>query len=404
MFYFSHLLDQGLGGIDATAIVPAVTGIGYAILLASFLVAIYQAAMRGGDLAALAAAAIRYLVVAIILANWSALFRELNAGFAQVSGFISSSSGAGDMFLAWMDQLSTQFTGNGFSVLIPAVSGSMAAIVTALMCLAAYLIYAVMVAVFAFFYVLYGCLLYVLGPLILASLPALGMNKLAKSYAASLVAWNSWAILYGTFAALITAIHFDRVDQVMNQGFLAGFFAGTADSTILGLVSVFYALALGLIPLIARQLIAGDAGSTAYALVRAASAAAADLRSAAVGFELGGRTSSALGESGMAGSTLSSGSGFAAAAGFSSSTPPPQPTLADTIRNGIRSAVDSSFPPAPPEAMGQESEPAASSAVLAAAPVAQSRRAPRPPHPGSLAQLVAFHAGRIAADAMKGGG
>src|SRR5690242_11137114 len=156
MFYFSHLLDQGLGGIDATAIVPAVTGIGYAILLASFLVAIYQAAMRGGDLAALAAAAIRYLVVAIILANWSALFRELNAGFAQVAGFISSSSGAGDMFLAWMDQLSTQFTGNGFSALIPAVSGSMAAIVTALMCLAAYLVYAVMVAVFAFFYVLYG--------------------------------------------------------------------------------------------------------------------------------------------------------------------------------------------------------------------------------------------------------
>jgi len=404
MFYFSHLLDQGLGGIDATAMIPAVIGIGYAILLVSFLVAIYQAAMRGGDLQALAAAAARYLVVAILLANWSALFRELNSAFAQVAGFISTSSGAGDMFLAWMDQLSTQFTSNGFSTLIPAVSGSMAAIVTALMCLAAYLIYAVMVAVFAFFYVLYGCLLYVLGPLILAALPALGMNRLAKSYAASLVAWNSWAILYGTFAALITAIHFDRIDQVMNQGFLAGFFAGTADSTVLGLVSVFYALALGLIPLIARHLIAGDTGSTAYSLVRAAGAAAADLRAAAAGFELGGRSGSALGGSAVTGSAVSAGGGFSGTAGFSSSTPPPQPTLADSIRDGIRSAVDGSFSAAPPEPAGQDSEPAASSAAFAPMAAAGSpARARSLPHPGSLAQLIAFHAGRIAGDAVKGG-
>ena len=396
MFYFSHLLEQGLGGIDDSAIIPTVIGIGYAILLVSFLLAIYQAAMRGGDLQALAAAAVRYLVVAIILGNWSALFRELNSGFAQIAAFISSSAAAGDMFLAWMDQLSAQFTTNGFNALIPAISGSMAAIVTALMCLAAYVIYAVMIAVFAFFYVLYGCLLYVLGPLVLAALPALGVNQLAKSYAANLLAWNSWAILYGTFAALITAIHFDRVDQVMNQGFLAGFFAGAADSTILGLVSIFYALALGLIPFLARRLISADAGSSAYALVRAAAAAAADLRSAAAGFELGGRSGSVLGEAGRAGGAGAGDGGSWGTAGISSSSPPPQPTLADSIRNGIRSAVDSSSPPAPPEPVREDNS-------AAAATGGAGHQRLRAPHPGTLAQLVAFHGGRIVADAVKGG-
>jgi len=50
MFYFEQLLRQGLEGIGHTGVLPAVIGIGYAILLVSFLVGIYQAALGGGDL------------------------------------------------------------------------------------------------------------------------------------------------------------------------------------------------------------------------------------------------------------------------------------------------------------------------------------------------------------------
>src|SRR5262249_19179525 len=105
MFYFQYLLNQGLAGIDRTAIVPTVTGIAYTVLLIGFLIGLYQAAMRGGDLQALGITATKYLIVAIILANWSAVFREVNDSFAQLAQFISNSSGAGDMFLSWMDQL-----------------------------------------------------------------------------------------------------------------------------------------------------------------------------------------------------------------------------------------------------------------------------------------------------------
>src|SRR5579859_5398684 len=140
MFYFQHLLEQGLGGIDSSAVLPGVIAIAYTILLISFLIGIYQAAMRSGDLQALAVASLRYLVVALALANWSSLFREVNSSFDQVSASIAGNGGY--IFSAWMDQLSAQLTANGFSALLPSISGGLAAIVTALLVLAAYLIYA----------------------------------------------------------------------------------------------------------------------------------------------------------------------------------------------------------------------------------------------------------------------
>jgi hypothetical protein len=113
MFYFQQLLQQGLNGIDRTAMVSTVIGIGYTILLIGFLLGLYQSAMRGGDVQALAVTGIKYLVIAIILANWSTVFRQVNDSFNLLAQFIDNSSGAGDMFLSWFDQLKQQFSTNG---------------------------------------------------------------------------------------------------------------------------------------------------------------------------------------------------------------------------------------------------------------------------------------------------
>src|SRR5258708_38718549 len=196
------------------------------------------------------------------------------------------------MFLSWFDQLKQQFTNNGVAAILPAISASFAAMATGLMVLVAYLIYAMAVVVFAFFYVLYGCVLYVFGPIVLALLPIAGIGQLAKGYATNLMIWNAWGILYATFGSLITALQFNRVDQVMNQGFFGGFFQGTSDSLILGLVSVLYALALILIPFIAKRLISGDVGSSAFSLVRAGPAAAGALVSGISGGAAGLATGS----------------------------------------------------------------------------------------------------------------
>ncbi|MGB8132394.1 MAG: hypothetical protein WCG81_21585, partial [Candidatus Angelobacter sp.] len=317
------------------------------------------------------------------------------------------SSGAGDMFLSWMDQLKQQFAGNGLSTILPAVAATFAAITTTLLLLAAYLIYAMMVVVFAFFYVLYGCVLYVLGPLVLALLPMAGVGQLAKTYATNLMIWNAWGILYATFGSLITAIQFNRVDQVANQGFLKGFFLGSSDSTILGLVSIFYALALGLIPFIAKRIITGDVGSSAYALVRAGAVAVGAAVSAGAGFAAGagaGAGASGAGAgSGGGGSGATAGHGFAGGntGAMSSSMPPPQPSLAQTIRSGMMSAASSGPPPAP--AASSNAAPAGEAgAPQRSGDAAQSNGGSgRGFRPVGTLQTVAFHAARMAGGALK---
>jgi len=406
MFYFQQLLNQGLNGIDKTAMITTVVGIGYTILVVGFLIGLYQAALRGGDVQSLAITGIKYLVIAIILANWSTVFREVNGSFNQVAQFIDNSSGAGDMFLSWFDQLKQQFSNNGAAAILPAINATFASITTALMLLAAYLIYAMMVVIFAFFYVLYGCVLYVLGPLVLALLPMAGVGQLAKSYATNLMIWNAWGILYATFGSLITAIQFNRVDEVMNQGFLQGFFRGSSDATVLGMVSIFYALALGLIPFIAKKLISGDVGSTASTFVRAAATAAGAAISAVSGFSAGaGAASEAAPAMTGAGAGASATAGTGAMA--SSSAPPPQPSLAQTIRSGVMSAMDESAPPAPSSEGGAKSEQAAAATAGAGSGGSASKRKSASStafRPVGVTQTVAFHAGRFAGRVVSGNG
>jgi hypothetical protein len=345
VFYFQQLLDTALGGIDATSIIPTVTNIAFAILLVGFLVGLYQAALRGGDLQALAVTAIKYLIVAMIIANWASVFRDVNGSFNAVANFIGSSSGAGDMFLNWMTQLKQQATTNPGLTFWDLINGDPAGTITVLLLVVAYVVYALAMIIFCFFYTLFGSVLYVLGPLVLALIPVSGVGQLGKTYAINLMIWNAWGILYAVFGALITAIHFNQVNDVLGNGFL-GFLRGVPDSVMLGLVSIFYALAIALVPFIAQRIISGDVGSSAFALVRGASVAAGAALAGVTGFASGASAASAS----AGGSGTASASSAGASAGIASSVPPPTPATSMTsfLRSGIASASNSETSPAPP--------------------------------------------------------
>src|SRR5690349_13484668 len=126
----------------------------FAILLIGFLVGLYQAVLRGGDLQALAVTAIKYLVVAMIVANWSTVFRDVNGSFNTISSFIGNSSGAGDMFISWMAQLQQQAQSNPNLTFWDMITGDAAGAITVGMLLVAYVIYALAIIVFCFFYTL----------------------------------------------------------------------------------------------------------------------------------------------------------------------------------------------------------------------------------------------------------
>jgi hypothetical protein len=338
VFYFQQLLNNALAGIDGTAIIPTVTNFAFAILLIGFLIGLYQAAFRGGDVQALAGTAIKYLVVAMIVSNWATVFRGVNGSFNTVANFIGSSSGAGDMFQSWMGQLQQQFANNPSLTLTDIITGDAAATITVVLLVVAYLLYALAMIVFCFFYTLFGAILYVVGPLVLALIPIPGVGQLGKAYAFNVMIWNAWGILYAVFGALITAIQVNQVNNILGNGFL-GFLKGTGDSIILGLVSIFYALAIALIPFLAKKIISGDAGSTVYSLVRTGASA------------LGTAVAGTFGiAAGLSSGSMGGGAGYAAggsgSAGASSS---PASGMGEFIRGGLSSAMTSnSSPPTPP--------------------------------------------------------
>jgi hypothetical protein len=274
------------------------------------------------------------------------------------------------MFQSWMGQLQQQFANNPALTLWDIITGDPAGTITVLLLLVAYVVYALAIIVFCFFYVLFGSLLYVLGPLVLALIPISGIGQLGKSYAVNLMVWNAWAILYATFGALITAIQFNRVDDVLGNGFL-GFLKGLPDSTMLGLVSIFYALAVALIPFIAKRVISGDVGSAAYSLVRAGVFAAGATVAAAVGMSVGAAAAPAGGGGAVAGSLVA-----ASPSG-----------MGDFIRGGVSSAMSSNAsPPTPPPS--SSSAPRKSSGFLY--------------RPHGAAQVLSYMAGRRLATAVGG--
>jgi hypothetical protein len=345
VFYFEHLLNTALAAIDGTRVIPTITNMAFAILLIGFLVGLYQAALRGGDLQALAVTAIKYLVVAMILSNWTTVFRDVNGSFTAVADFVSNSSGAGDMFMNWMTQLQQQATTNPNLTFWDMITGDISGTITVGLLLIAYIVYALAIIIFCFFYTLYGTVLYVIGPLVMALIPVSGIGQLGKTYAVNLMIWNAWGILYSVFGALITAIHFNQVNNVLGNGFL-GFLQGVPDSAMLGLVSIFYALAIAMVPFIAKGIISGDVGSTAFALVRAAATAAGAALAAVGGFAAGAGAGAAATPA-AAGASAGGGSSTMA---MSSSMPPPTPatSMAGFLQSGLSSAMNSNSSPVAP--------------------------------------------------------
>jgi hypothetical protein len=380
VFYFEKLLNMAMAGIDGTSVIPTITNIAFAILLVCFLVSLYQSALRGGDLQSLAISAIKYLVVAMLIANWASVFRDVNGSFNAIANFIGNSSGAGDMFLNWMSQLQQQATSNPGLTFWDMITGDPAGTITVLLLILAYLLYALAMIIFCFFYTLYGAVLYVLGPMVLALIPVAGVGQLGKSYAVNFMIWNSWGVLYAIFGALITAIQVNRVDDILGHGFL-GFLTSVPDSVMLGLVSIFYALAIAVIPFIAKRVISGDVGSSAYALVRAGAVSAGAALAGFAGFSTGISSASAA--------TASAGAGTSAASiSLASSTPPPAPasSMPDFIRSGVSSAMSSNSSPAPTPNSASEDT---SSRQLAGAMSGSRGHSSYRPH--SVSQVISFN-------------
>ena len=321
-FYFEQLLQQGLGGIDQQGITAAVLQIAGVLLLLTLLWSVYEAYSNGGEVRALGVAGLKYLVLGIVFLNYPAVFRAVNSMFNGVANGIYNMSGGLDTVQSWLNSLSQAWSTNPdwFSSIWNLVSGGAASILAGIITLAGYVLLPFTYTLFSLFYALYGAILYVVGPFVLALMPSRGLGQLGRSFFVNMMVFQCWGILYAIFQSLMSALQI--TDPMQFTGSFLHAFSGASQVIVMSLASVLLSIMIALIPFIASRIVRGDIGSTLMTVVGAAATAGA----------LASRLAFAGGQGVGAGRALS----------VEGPPPPPTPGPAGTISARSASSVSQS--------------------------------------------------------------
>ena len=267
MFYFEQLLLTALSGIDSYNITATVLGVAGAILLLSFLYSAYQAFAMGGDVRMLAIGGITYFILGLVFVNYGTVFRAVISMFNSVADFIYSSVGVGDLFNQWLNDLSNYFNQNGWSSLWGLINGGISGLLGALLIIVAFIIFPLSYTLFTLFYALYGTVLYVVGPFVLALLPARGYGQLARTYLLNLMIFGAWGLIYAILQALMTAVNMGSLSAVLNANGIMNSFFGSGEVILLAMASIVFSIAIAFIPFIASRIVRGEVGSTMLVMV-----------------------------------------------------------------------------------------------------------------------------------------
>jgi hypothetical protein len=268
-FYFEQVLQTALNGIDQNVTGPVLQLAG-AILILSLLYAVYEAYSNGGDVRALGVAGLKYLVLGLIFINYQQAFRSVNGMFNSVADFIYNTNGIGDVIQSWLNSVSAYVGQQGLSSFWTLVTGAISGLLDVLLILAGLIILPVSYTLFTLAYAMYGSILYIVGPFVLALWPSRAMGQLSRTYFVNLMIFQSWGLLYAILQVLITALQMNSVNAVLGGNGVLNAFVGSSQMVLLGAVSVLFSIAIALIPFIASRLVRGEVGSTVSALISGA--------------------------------------------------------------------------------------------------------------------------------------
>jgi len=269
-FYFEQVLQTALNGIDQNVTGP-VLQIAGVILILSLLYAVYEAYSNGGDVRALGVAGIKYLVLGLVFLNYQSAFRSVNGMFNSVADFIYNTNGIGDVIQNWLNSVSAYIGQQGLSSFWTLVTGALSGLLDVLLILVGLIILPVSYTLFTLAYAMYGSILYLVGPFVLALWPSRIMGQLSRTYFVNLMVFQSWGLLYAILQVLITALQMNSVNAVLNGNGVLNAFVGSSQMVLLGAVSVLFSIAIVLIPFIASRIVCGEVGNTVSAMISAAS-------------------------------------------------------------------------------------------------------------------------------------
>src|SRR5579884_1075151 len=285
MFFFQSMFQQVYSGITGSTTLITVQTIAESILLLAIQFALYEAYARAGDMRALALAGIRYLIMSLIISQYPNVFQNVNNAFNSVAAAIAPT----DVLTNYRSQVANYLSSPpGQGAWWNIVTGDIAGALSLVFQLVAVFIFPITYVLFSFFYSMYGAVLYVCGPLVLALYPAFGMGQLARTYIVNMLIWNAWGIIYAIMSQLLTIMSADSLTSIFTAQNFGGAFQGASQMLLISLSSILISLMIALIPFIAKRVVSGDLGSTLFAVVGAAATAVQAAAVAMAGMSAGG--------------------------------------------------------------------------------------------------------------------
>lgn len=284
MFLFEQMFNTALNGIVSAGLMSTILTVAYGILLASLLFAAYESWARGGDVRSLGVAAVKYLAIGLLLngggAIYDSVFRAILQAFNQMAHTMAG-VGPSDVFGAWITELRN--AGLNSATLLNVITGAVAGILSALLLLIAMILYPVAYMVFAILYSLYGAILYVTGPLVLALMPSIGLGTLARRYATNLMVFAAWGLIYGILCRLTLSLNINSMAAITGAGNFAGALTGASAEVLLAAASILFSVCILLIPFLAKRIVEGDLGGTMMMVLGAANSLVQSTVSAVAG-------------------------------------------------------------------------------------------------------------------------
>jgi hypothetical protein len=340
-FYFEQVLQTALNGIDQNVTGPVLRLAGV-ILILSLLYAVYEAYSNGGDVRALGVAGVKYLVLGLVFLNYQQAFRSVNGMFNGVADFIYNTNGIGDVVQNWLNSVSAYVGQQGLSSFWTLVTGAISGLLDMLLILAGLVILPVSYTLFTLAYAMYGSILYLVGPFVLALWPSRAMGQLSRTYFVNLMIFQSWGLLYAILQVLITALQMNSVNAVLGGNGVLNAFVGSSQMVLLGAVSILFSIAIALIPFMASRLVRGEVGNTVFALAAVANRAARSILSSSSASHAAGGAPQAMSDSGpsagggQGASAASRGGG--AGGGLLAESKPPTPPISSVTAGSAGSA------------------------------------------------------------------
>jgi len=190
--------------------------------------------------------------------------------FNGVADGLYNLSGGMDVIKAWGNSLSQAWNSNPswFSALWNWATGGVSAIVAGLIALIGYVLLPFTYTLFTLFYALYGSILYVVGPFVLALMPSRSLGQMGRSFFANMMIFQCWGLLYAILQSLMSALQITNPMQ-LSGSFLQAF-VGSSQVVAMSVASVLLSIMIALIPFIASRIVRGDIGSTMMTVISGA--------------------------------------------------------------------------------------------------------------------------------------